>query len=137
RDADPAIALEAVRAINDLPIEGALADLAKLGNADVLGRAADQQRKRIPAAAKGTALADTSVDNETALLRRVVNANYRLGKAEQAQRLSDVALNSQVPENARSEALTALATWAEPSGRDRVTGLWRPLERRDPKIAAA
>jgi quinoprotein glucose dehydrogenase len=113
-DADPAIALEAARAINDLPIEGALADLAKLGNADALGRAADQQRRRTPAAAKGTALADTSVDNVTALLRRVVNANYRLGKAEQAQRLSDIALNSEAPESVRTEALTALATWAEP-----------------------
>jgi quinoprotein glucose dehydrogenase len=136
-DADPAVALEAVRAINDLPIEGALADLAKLGNADALGRAVDQQRKRAPAAAKGTALVDTSVDNVTALLRRVVNANYRLGKAEHAQRLSEIALNSQAPESVRGEALTALATWAEPSGRDQVTGLWRPLERRDPKIAAA
>jgi len=136
-DADPAVALKAVRAINDLPIEGALADLAKLGNADALGRAVDQQRKRAPAAAKETALVDTSVDNVTALLRRVVNANYRLGKAEHAQRLSEIALNSQAPESVRGEVLTALATWAEPSGRDQVTGLWRPLERRDPKIAAA
>ena len=136
-DGDPAIALEAARAINDLPMEGALADLAKLGNADALGRSVDLQRKRVSAAAKGTALVDTSVDNVTALLRRVVNANYRLGKAEHAQRLSEIALNSQAPEGVRGEALAALATWAEPSGRDRVTGLWRPLERRDPKIAAA
>lgn len=136
-DSDPAIALEAARAINDLPIAGALPELAKLGNVDALGRAVEQQRKRVPVTAKGTQVVDVSVDNVTALLRRVVNANYRLGKAEHAQRLSEIALNAQAPEGVRSEALTALATWAEPSGRDRVTGLWRPLERRDAKIAAA
>jgi quinoprotein glucose dehydrogenase len=136
-DADPTIALEAARAINDLPITAALPDLAKFGDPAALSGAVDQQSKRTPAAAKGTALVDTSVDNVTALLRRVVNANYRLGKAEHAQRLSEIALNSQAPEGVRGEALSALSTWAEPSGRDRVTGLWRPLERRDPKIAAA
>jgi quinoprotein glucose dehydrogenase len=56
------------------------------------------------------------------MLRRVVNANYRLGKAEHAQRLTEIALNSQAPEGVRGEALAALATWAEPPGRDRVTG---------------
>ena len=136
-DADPAVALEVARAINDLPMTAALPDLAKLGDSAALTRSVDQQRKRGSAPTKGAALVDTSVDNVTALLRRVVNANYRLGKAEHAQRLSEIALNSQTPEGVRSEALTALATWAEPSGRDRVTGLWRPLERRDPKIAAA
>ena len=136
-DANPTVALEAVRAINDLPIEGALAELAKLGSVDALLRSVDKQRQRSPRVApKGAALVDASVDNVSALLRRVVNANYRLGKAEHAQRLSEIALNSQAPESVRVEALTALATWAEPSGRDRVTGLWRPLERRDPKIAA-
>jgi quinoprotein glucose dehydrogenase len=36
----------------------------------------------------------------------------------------------------RAEAVTMLGEWAAPSGRDRITGLWRPLDKRDPKIAA-
>jgi quinoprotein glucose dehydrogenase len=35
----------------------------------------------------------------------------------------------------RAEALRALADWERPSGRDRVLGVWRPLEPRDPQPA--
>ena len=135
-DADPAIALEAARAINDLPIEAALADLAKLGETQALSRAVEQQRQRAPAAT-GTAVVDATVDNVSALVRRVVNANCRLGQAEHAERLGRLALNTQVPEAVRGEALSGLASWAKPSGRDRVTGLWRPMKPRDAKLAVA
>lgn len=135
-DSDPAVVLEAARAINDLPITGALPPLAKLGDADPLSRAIEQQRKHAPASS-ATAVADTSVDNVSALLRRVVNANFRLGQGENAERLSRLALNAQVPEAVRAEALAALGNWAKPSGRDRVTGLWRPIEPRDTKLAFA
>lgn len=51
---------------------------------------------------------------------RVINANYRLGTPEAFDRLVE------------AQAWEALESWAEPSGRDRVVGLWRPLPKRDP-----
>jgi quinoprotein glucose dehydrogenase len=80
-------------------------------------------------------LKDATVDHVAALLRRVVNANYRLGQPEHAQRLAALSLNAQVPEAIRAEAVTALGNWAKPSGRDAITGLWRPIAPRDVKIA--
>lgn len=99
-DSEPLIATEAARAINDLPISGAMAELASL-----------QSRSPI------------SVE----LARRIVNANYREGTRESAKRLTALSLEPAFPEVARVEALNGLANWQRPSGRDRVTGLWRPL----------
>src|SRR6185503_168223 len=69
--------------------------------------------------------------------RRVINANFRLGTPAAAAALAAFAANSVVPEVFRAEALAVLGEWAKPSGRDDVTGLWRPLAPRDEKMAAA
>jgi quinoprotein glucose dehydrogenase len=93
------IVTEAARAINDLPIPGAMPELASLiGN----------------------------VSGEDALVRRVVNANYRFGTADTARALAQFASASNASEAIRAEALDALASWPKNSGRDRITGLWRP-----------
>ena len=42
-----------------------------------------------------------------------------------------IALNPNAPVIVRSEAMSALKEWAEPGPRDRVTGFWRPLPKRD------
>jgi quinoprotein glucose dehydrogenase len=60
---------------------------------------------------------------ETALARRVINANYRIGTAETAKRLADVAANSAIAEAVRLDALDALAQWPVKLGRDRVLGI--------------
>jgi quinoprotein glucose dehydrogenase len=133
-DKDPAIALETARAINDLPIVDALPALAKLADPETIRDAIERQRKH-PAATAKTSAAGETVDHVSALSRRILNANFRLGLGENAARLVAMATNTQVPEPVRTEALAALASWHQPSGRDRVTGLWRPIERRDPKIA--
>jgi quinoprotein glucose dehydrogenase len=99
-DPEPRLVLEAARAINDVPIDGALPKLAALG---------------------------VKAGLDEPLLRRVVNANVRLGGADNAETLASLASRSDVPEAIRAEALDALADWAKPSGRDRVMGLWRPL----------
>ncbi|MCE9532523.1 MAG: c-type cytochrome [Planctomycetes bacterium] len=65
------------------------------------------------------------------VVRRALNANFRLGKKENAEALLKVALNSQVSMSMRAEALSCLRDWAEPPQRDRVTGFWRPLAKRD------
>jgi quinoprotein glucose dehydrogenase len=129
-DKDPAIILEAARAINDLPIVEALPALATLNDAAAI----ESQRRHAPVAAK-PAIGET-VDHVSALLRRILNANVRLGGAENATRVAAMAANTQVPEAVRAEALAALGNWEKPSGRDQVTGLWRPIAPRDPKIAA-
>jgi quinoprotein glucose dehydrogenase len=57
----------------------------------------------------------------------VINANYRYGTAETAKTLGSLASNEAVSAELRAEALRDLAEWERPSGRDRITGLWRPV----------
>jgi len=106
-DTDLLVRTEAARAIHDLPLE-----------------------KEYPA------LAAVKFDNQPlleadALLRRVIDANFRLGAAENAKAVFGIALNPNAPVLIRSEAMNALKDWAAPGPRDRVTGFWRPLPTRD------
>jgi quinoprotein glucose dehydrogenase len=110
-DDEPRLVLEAARAIHDVPIEGALESLAK-------------------ARVDGKVLAA----GERALVRRVLNANYRLGRAET---LASYAERDDLAVEARVEALDMLARWSEPSPRDRVTNEWRPLAPRRPESTRA
>jgi quinoprotein glucose dehydrogenase len=109
-DADPALVVEAARAIHDEPIAGALPQLAAL---------------------------ITRTSDDDALLRRVLNANYRLGTPEAAAAIAKFAGRGDAPEGMRLEALQMLEQWAKPSGRDRVLGMWRPLPERPAADAAS
>jgi quinoprotein glucose dehydrogenase len=109
-DADPRLVLEAARAINDVPIPEALPQLAAL--------------------IERRGLADP-------LLYRVLNAHFRLGEEANARALARFAARADVPEALRVEALKMLGDWANPSGRDRVVGLWRPLPARPAAEAGA
>ena len=102
-DADPRLVVEAARAINDVPIDAAMPQLAAL--------------------ARRPGLSDP-------LGFRVLNANFRLGGKENAEAVAAFAARADVSETLRIEALHELADWAKPSGRDRVMGVWRPLEPR-------
>ncbi len=102
------IVTEAARAINDLPVTEALPELAKLIERP---------------------------NYEESFFRRVLNANFRLGTAEAANALAKFAARKDAPEKLRVEALEMLADWKNPSGRDRVTGLWRPVSPRDSALA--
>jgi len=109
-DSDPRLVTEAARAINDQPVAGALERLAKLIN---------------------TPLPETNA----ALTRRVLNANYRFGTRDTAVALANFAANDSVGERLRADALEALSVWPKNSGRDRITGLWRPTAfARDAKV---
>ncbi len=113
KDSSKAIVTEAARAINDVPIAGAMPDLAAL---------------------IGSGLAP---DSSPALARRVVNANLRFGTSDTAKALAAAALRDNLPEAVRAEALVALGVWPANGGRDRVTGLWRPTSfARDRKVPA-
>ena len=112
-DKEPDIVLEAARAINDLPISGALPELA--------------------------ALISKPTYNEP-LMRRTLNANYRLGTEESAKALANFALQDAAPPAMRAEALNMLGEWAKPGLRDRITNLFRPIQgtaSRDAAHAAA
>ena len=114
-DADLQIAAEAARAINDLPLESATINLA------------DLFEKKLAVSTTPT-LVSTMPDS---LLRRIINANFRLGDVVHVQRVLSLSQTSLCSFAVRQEALQALIDWAEPSKRDRVTGYWRPLAARD------
>jgi quinoprotein glucose dehydrogenase len=102
---DPEVRFEAARAINDVPIPDGMRVLSMM-------------------------VQDAGCPRP--LLTRVINANFRLGDAGMLARF--ISGDFEPPEM-RAEALKALADWERPSGRDRVLGVWRPLEPRDPGLA--
>jgi quinoprotein glucose dehydrogenase len=108
-DGDPRVLAEAARAIHDRPISAAMPMLADL-------------------------IARPLQDEE--LIRRVLNANYRLGSQQHADALASYAGTSAAPDAMRLEALAMLGKWADPDPRDRVLNDWRPLGQRDVAQAA-
>ncbi|NUP94917.1 MAG: HEAT repeat domain-containing protein [Planctomycetaceae bacterium] len=110
-DADPRVVTEAARGIYDEQITEAMPALARLvGREDLAG---------------------------TALVRRVLNANFRLGQSENAEWLAKFATREDADELHRWEALELLSKWTTPQGRDAVTGEWWPLGARDGARLAA
>ena len=108
-DADPKVATEAALAIYEAPIDQALSALA-----DLAGKPAPTE----------------------AFERRAINAANRVGRAEDAAGLASVATRKKASKNLRVESLAILAAWASPPGRDRINGLWRPIEGRSAQVAA-
>ena len=104
KDSDNFLVLEAARAITDIPLNDAMPKLAAL--------------------TKNTKAADP-------VLRRAMNANLRLGKSSNAQAIADLVAQTSVSETVRLEGIEFLGDWAKPGGRDRITGLWRPVADRD------
>lgn len=112
-DSDPLIVTEAARAINDLPLDGQMSRLTEPLR---------------------------TLNPETVpepLLRRILNAHFRIGHRENAQAVARVIINPRIAPELRVEALDMLAMWTEPGQRDRVTGFWRPLDKRDPAVVQA
>ncbi len=70
------------------------------------------------------------------LLRRVINANFRVGRPKDAERLARYAAKSNAPEKMRTTALACLALWPQPPVLDAVEGRFRQYPPRDPKPAA-
>lgn len=124
KDPNPLLVAEAARAINDLPITNALPQLAAL-----IG-----DLNKLMTFEAGTREHPGPRD---AVLRRVINANHRIGWATNAVSLASLAANSKVPDAFRTEAITVLEKWDQPSARDRVTGLWRPIAWREREAATA
>ena len=108
-DTDEFVVTETARAINDdLSIKDALPALADL-------------------------LKKTTFKNE-ALIRRIINANLRVGTDSAMQNLIRYASAESNPSAMRAEAIDALSTWAKPSVLDRVDGRLRGPVERDPAM---
>ena len=149
RDLDPRLVLEAARAINDAGIEPAYPALAAL-----LPVAAEVRRRT------ESALSSTNpplyLGGYEAILRRALNAHYRLGHTTNAQALVTFVTSTNASDSLRAEALFLLSAWEIqpatpgnvpvkiasvdghgstplvnpenwPGWFDRVCGLWRPL----------
>jgi quinoprotein glucose dehydrogenase len=110
-DSDPRLVIEAARAIHDVPIPEALADLANLLES-------------------GSRLGDS-------FLYRALNAHFRLGKAGNAEAVAAFAARPDAPNRLRVEAVRMLGAWEKPGRRDRVTGATQDLGTRDNSIALA
>ena len=105
QDTDPAVVTEAARAIHDSDgIPEALPELAARIDAPDLSEPA---------------------------MFRVINAGLRLGTADHAKKILDLALNESVPLNFREEALLSLLAWKQPPRLDRVDGFARSLQTAD------
>ncbi len=110
-DEDPAVVAEAARAIHDdWSIPSALPALAE-------------------------SLLTVPPENSAAI-RRAINANFRLGGKAAAERLAAFAAIPDAPQAMRGEALTALSLWSHPPLLDRVDGRrrqWDPATRTVPR----
>ena len=117
-DPDPLLVAEAARAIHDLPLPAAMPKLAALIEPSVPSRFPDQP------------------DVQWSLVRRVLNANFRLGQPQHAMALSLFAANPIHALPFRSESLDHLLNWTRPPARDAVLGHLQDLPPRDPNQLA-
>jgi putative membrane-bound dehydrogenase-like protein len=113
QDRDESVVTDAARAIND---EGGV----------------------MPALSPLAALLDRSRFAGEPLMRRILNANLRVGTRDAAQRVGAYAARRDAPEALRAEAVAILGVWATPSPLDRVDGAQlAPLAPRDAEAARA
>ena len=118
KDRNELLVIEAARAINDVPINAAMPDLAALISGDKIFPQKYEKQFQ-------------------ALQLRAVNANSRLGVPENARALATYAARENVFPGAAAEALHALAHWSAPGTRDRVVGVYRPFTGQRATLAAA
>lgn len=131
RDPDPLVVLEAARAIHDVPLSGGMKALASLAGDEAGVVRWLKAVEGGPAARSGVAGRMSDSDFQQLVVRplaaRVLDAQLRCNTVESAQALAQVAQNDRWPAAWRAEAIDVLAQWPATSGRDRITGLWRPI----------
>lgn len=108
-DADPAVAAEAARAIDDMAIEPA--------------------RKALAAAL------DKS-DANRPVAYRALNSHFLAGQPENARALASYASRTTAPAPLRALAMNMLAEWPKPSRRDFISGATQSLPPRSPREPA-
>ncbi len=120
---------------------GDAAVVAFLGDKDLV-TAGDAARAihddwMIPEAMPALAAAlGTQIESE-GFTRRAINANFRLGDAESAERVAAFVAQGKASDVLLEAGLEALNDWSEPAVIGLVVGRYRPLEPRDEAIVAA
>ncbi len=112
-DADPKVALEAVRAIHDLPIASQMHLVGELTASNADGEMSDHRT------------------------RRIISANHHRGTADGAQALAKFAADDSQELDRRVDAVNLLGAWMQPSNRDPVHGAWRPVNMTKRNLADA
>jgi len=110
-DADPLVAAEAALAIHD--------DWS------------------LPEAFEALAVALPGSGENEPLARRALNANFRLGGQEHAERVAAYLAAGEAPAPLLQAGMRTLLEWTAPKPLDLVEGRYRPLEERDPALLAA
>lgn len=113
-DKDEAVRHEAIRAINDLDLLTALPDLAR----EIKAYASASSEIRMPEGHR-----------DWIIQTRLINANFRLGKIENAGDLLTYAAQPALPALLREQALLAIIEWPNPNPVDATNGSYRPLAR--------
>jgi quinoprotein glucose dehydrogenase len=124
------VALEAARAIHDLPLDAALPALA----ARITSLPPSEPDAGLPAAKEG---GPAPHDDTDAFVRRVLNANDRLGETENARTLGAFAARSDQRAAHRRLAVDMLADWKLSPRRDRLLGFERVPRERDATLLPA
>lgn len=106
-DANELVAVEAARAVHDLPLEPGLPKLA--------------------------GLVGTYRGGDPAMLRRIISANFWLGEPARAEAVARL-LERPLPGVIHQEVVNALKDWPAPKPRDRVTGEFRALPDRSARL---
>jgi quinoprotein glucose dehydrogenase len=119
-DQDSLVAAEAARAIHDLPIPAAYPALAA---------------KLVESDDKGFLWNETFGGVES--IKRAMNANYRLGNEDAANRLAVYAASAAAATPMRIESLDYLQNWSDESPIDRYDSAHRPAPQRDVANATA
>jgi quinoprotein glucose dehydrogenase len=121
RDPDPQVVLEAARGIHDRPIPKAYPALIQL------------LETGLPSESWSTAGSPhpySRAEWESFVLRRAINAAFRLGTPSSAETLGEVVRSGLLAESLQVQALESLRDWGQPPRRDRLTGLIQPLPAR-------
>ena len=112
-DEDKFIRDEAVRAINDLDLTTALPALAMMLD---------------PLIADAPDAVYPEGHRDWIIQTRIINANFRSGRPEDAARLLQYAAQTKLPALLREQALLAILEWKEPKPVDSTNGFYRPLD---------
>ena len=132
-DENERIVSEAASAINDVPIPEAMPALAQLivvcTDADAV-TSADAGADASAPTSEQKSRANFARTNEP-LVRRILNANYRLGGDVEVRRVIDYVATPDQPPAMKREGLDVLRDWASTGARDRVVNLQRPPATRE------
>jgi putative membrane-bound dehydrogenase-like protein len=123
-------AVVALRRLKDARVAAALNDKDETIVTEA-ARAIHDDWDSIDAALPALASLELTSSRTEPTILRVINANFRLGQPENAQRLMQIATLPGLPGAMRASALSALSLWAEPPVIDRVEGNYRPRKAGD------